>query len=136
MARAEAVVRALIGFGKPAQAVDTAQGVHPAAAAGQYLMHIALVADVKDQLVLRNVKNPVQGDGQFHHAQVGGEVAARMRNRLDQKRAYLAGELLEFVHAQVFEIPRTFNKVQYAHSFASRFLRILPVKTGAAGACA
>ena len=66
-----------------------------------------------------------------HVDEVGDGIA-----RVSGLRGAMAGELLEFVHAQVFEIPRTFNKVQYAHSFASRFLRILPVKTGAAGACA
>ncbi len=77
----EAVVGALASLGKAADAVELAQGVKALAAAGEQLVGIGLVAHVPDDLVLGRVEHPVQGDGQLHHAQGAGEVAAGRRQR-------------------------------------------------------
>ena len=43
-------------------------------------MNVALVADVEEDFVFGGAEDPVQGEGQLHHAEVGPQVAAdRMR---------------------------------------------------------
>ena len=69
MGRAKGVVVAFRPLGEPAEAARLTQGQHPVAPAGQYLVGIALVADIPDQLVPWRVKDRVDRHGQFHHAQ-------------------------------------------------------------------
>ena len=62
------------------------------AAAGEDLVRVALVADVPDQAVHRRVVQPVQGDGEFDHAQAGAEVAADLGDLFDQVGAQFVGD--------------------------------------------
>ena len=48
-------------------------------------MRIALMPHVKNQSILGKIKRAVQGDGQFHHPQVGGQMAAGPADVLHQK---------------------------------------------------
>ena len=59
-----------------------AQPTHLIPAPGEQLVGIALMAHVEDQLIPGKIKGTMQGDGQFHHAQVGGQMAAVAGYRL------------------------------------------------------
>ncbi len=62
--------------GKARQPAQLAQAAHAVAPAGQDLVRIGLVAHVPDQPVFGRVEDIVQGDRQFHRAEVGAQVAA------------------------------------------------------------
>jgi hypothetical protein len=70
--------------GEAGDAAQLAQRVHAVAAAGQDLVRIGLVAHVPDDAVVRRVEHVVQRDGQLHRAQVGRQVAAGLRDRIEQ----------------------------------------------------
>ena len=61
--------------------------------AGKHLVDVALVADVEDELVLRRVENAMQRDGQLDDAEIRSEMAAGLREDLDQLIAHFLREL-------------------------------------------
>ena len=65
------------------------QRPNPVASSGQNLMRITLVTNIKDQLVVRRVKNRMDRNGQFHHTKARPQMAARIRNRRNRLRAQL-----------------------------------------------
>ena len=52
-------------------------------------MYIALMPDVKDHAVVRQVKDAVHGDRNFDSAEVGGEMPAGFRDGLHQETSNL-----------------------------------------------
>ena len=66
---------------------------HAFAPAGQNLVRVGLVADIPHQPVARGVEHVVQRDGQLDRAEVGGQMAAGLGDRLDQERAQFVGQL-------------------------------------------
>ena len=54
--------------GKTTKATALAQGTNPIASAGQYLMRIALMANIPNQNVLRRIKDVMQRHRQFDNA--------------------------------------------------------------------
>jgi len=92
VADAEGVVGAFAAPRKRRQAVLLAQGVHQAAAPGEDLVRVGLVAHVPHQAVHRGVEHVVQGDGQFDHPKAGAEVAARAAHGVQQFLAQLIGQ--------------------------------------------
>ncbi len=101
MSRAEAVVLALGAQHKAVQPARLADGVKPLAPTGKNLVHVGLVAHVEHDLVFRSIKNRMQRQRQFHNAQVGSQVSAGLRQRLNQELANLFRQLrhLRFVQA-------------------------------------
>jgi hypothetical protein len=69
MGGAKGVMRALGAFGEAREAALLAQGADAVTPPGQDLVGIALVAHVPDELVAGRVKDGVNRDGQFDHAQ-------------------------------------------------------------------
>ncbi len=66
---AEAVVGALAAHEETAGPAGAAQVPEELAApARQQLVHVALVGDVEDELVVRRIEYPMQRDGQLDHA--------------------------------------------------------------------
>lgn len=97
---AEAVMLTLAAQCKTRDAPTLAQRVKPIAAAGQQLVDIALVTDVKDDVIVRSGENPVQGKGQLHHAKVGGQMAAVGGHFLDQIGAQLRSQRRQLILGQ------------------------------------
>ena len=89
------IVFALGALGEAGQSAALAQRADAVAAAGQDLVRIGLMADVPDQPVARGVEHVVQGDGQFHDAEAGTQVAARHRYRVDGFPAQLIHDLAQ-----------------------------------------
>ena len=76
MARAVAIVLALGAEEKAIQALvlaDRREAIQPA---GEKFVDIALVADIEEKFVARRVEHAVQGEREFHDAEVRSEVAA------------------------------------------------------------
>ena len=80
MADAERVVLTLVAFWKRRKAILRLDRGDAVAAAGQYLVRIALMADVPDQAINRRVVQIVQRDSQLDHAEICTEMAARTRH--------------------------------------------------------
>ena len=70
-------------------------------------MDVGLVAGVEEDLVLRGVEDPVQGDGQLDHAEVGAEVAAGLGDRVDEEGPDLPGQLVQLLRAEPVQIARS-----------------------------
>ena len=114
MARRKRVVFAFILLGKAADAALLAKGVKGPIAPGQKLVGVGLVPHVHHELVLGGVEHVVHGHGQLHHPQVGGQVAAVLRDHVDDLRAQLLAELLQLLDAQLFQVCR-FVYLLYQH---------------------
>ncbi len=108
---AERVVLAFVALREARQAIQLAQRRHAAAAAREDLVRIGLVADVPDDAVARRVVHIVQRDGQFDRAQVGRQVAARFRDRLEQELAQLLGQWRELGARQLAQVGRVVDIV-------------------------
>ena len=105
-------VAIVLAFGAEEEAVQSAgltDGVEALAPPGEHFVHIALVADVEEELVLGRIKGTVQGDGQFDHAEVGPEVAAGLGNRADELLADFLGEEGEILLGDGADIGRAVN---------------------------
>ena len=105
----------MVAFGAEREAVQAAglaDGAKTVFAAGQQLVDIDLMAHVPDELVLGRGEYLVQGDGEFHHAQVGAEVAAALGQTLDQFRADFAGQFLQLRHRELFDVLGRIHHVQ------------------------
>ena len=104
VARDESVVLALIGVRKTGKSVQLAELIKPLPAARQQFMGVTLVADIKNDLVFGGLQHPVQGNGQLHCAQIGGQVAARFRHMVQQKAPDLGTQLPDLLIRQIFQI--------------------------------
>ncbi|CAM5456367.1 hypothetical protein SVIOM342S_06626 [Streptomyces violaceorubidus] len=88
MAVLDDVVLGLLARGVAGQAALAPQ-LGEVLTAGQQLVYVALVAGVPQDAVVRRLEDPVQGDGEFHHAEVGSEVTAGAGDRVHQEVTYL-----------------------------------------------
>ena len=61
---------------KGCTAVHLAQRAEKFLSACQQFVAIRLVADIPDQHIIRRMKDPVQGNGQLHDPEIGGEVTS------------------------------------------------------------
>src|SRR4029078_8095479 len=87
-----------------ADPVDLAQRPEAPETSGQVLVGICLMAGVPDDLVARRGEERVECDRDLDHAKAGSEVAARLRDRRDDRVADLDGELLELVVAEPAQV--------------------------------
>ena len=88
------------GFATANPTIEVNLNIQPAerrGPTGEHLVHVALVAGVPDQRIARRIEDPVQGDGQLHHAEVRPEVPAGAYDGLHQPLAYLGGKRRELV---------------------------------------
>lgn len=70
----------------------------------EQLVRVNLMTGVPDQPVFREIENQVQGDRQFDHSQVAGEVGGAGRNDIAQRLAHFTGELFEFAWREFLEV--------------------------------
>ena len=103
MAGFEGVIFAFAALGEAGNAAIRAQGMKFVTAARQELVYVTLMAHIKDQLVLGHIKNPVQGKGQLHHTQVGGQMSAFAGNGRYQFGADLASQVIQLIKGKSFE---------------------------------
>ena len=90
MAGHAGVGHAFLRLHKPGKAAVLPQCIKAVTAAGQYFMHIALVAHIIDDAVARGVELPLKRHRQLHYAEVGGQMPPCARygihNELPQRR--------------------------------------------------
>ena len=100
MACNKGIAGAFLRVGEAGQAVFLAQLSKAVAAAGKQFVGIALVADVEQNFILRQIQGTVQSYGKLHHTQVGGQVPTCCGNALDQKLADLFTQGRQFTVLQ------------------------------------
>ena len=64
----ERVVAALVRLGEAGKAIKLTKGREQISSVGEQLMHVGLVAYIKNQTVFGRVENPVDCNSQFNHA--------------------------------------------------------------------
>ncbi len=104
MARTEGVIFAFRAAGEARQAAPLADRAHALAPTRQDLVRIGLMAHVPDERIARRLKDMMKGDGQFHNAKAGPQMAARRRNAFDHVMAKLAGQSFELVDGEIAQI--------------------------------
>ena len=87
---------------------------------GEHLVDVSLMAHVKHELVPGRVENPVQRDGQLHHAEVRPEVPAhaggvRLAHDVDQLFAHFLRQLGEVALGQRLQVGGRLDLVEQAH---------------------
>ena len=97
MRRSKCVVDTFFTTRETTQAPLLAQAAHARISSRQNLVRIRLMADIPDEPILWGVEDIVQRNGQLHRAQVGAEVATRLRHGLNQTLAQLQGQPLQTV---------------------------------------
>ncbi len=97
--------------GEPALLAERAEVL----AAGEELVHVGLVAGVEDDPVARGVEDPVDGQRQLDHAEVGTEVARVGRHRADHHVPDLGGQLVQLLRREVAEVARGADRVEECH---------------------
>ena len=63
-------------------------------------MRVGLVTDVPDEAVMRGIEHVMQGNRQFHRAQVGAEMPAGLAYAFNQEMAQLAGQYRQLLRGQ------------------------------------
>ena len=91
------------------------------AAAGEDLVRVALMPDVPDEGVVWGVEDVMQGDGQFHHPQVGAQVALFDRNDIDDIVAQLFGQSGQYVHRKGAQVGGGVHRKEQRVFFTERF---------------
>ncbi|CAB4773605.1 unannotated protein [freshwater metagenome] len=84
------VMRALGTTWVPRDTSTLAQEVETIRPTGQDFMNIRLVTGIKEDGVFGRVKNPMDRDRQFNHAQVGPEMATTLAHGSNQEFTNLA----------------------------------------------
>ncbi len=84
MRGAERIVFAFCALGETGKTARLTQRADAVAAARQNLVRIGLVTNVPDQPIPRRIEEIVQSDRQLDDAEPGAQVAARLRNGVDQ----------------------------------------------------
>ena len=112
VAGAVAVVLALSAEHEAVEAAGLADGGEAIGAAGEQLVHVSLVADVEEELVVRGVEDGVQGQGELDDAEVGAEMAAGPGKRLDQKFADLRCQFGHLRRVEALEVGRRVDGLQ------------------------
>ena len=107
----------VLGLGARGVAGEAAPGAQAGEvlAAGEQLVDVRLVAGVEEDLVLRRVEHPVQGDRQLHDAEVRAEVAAGLGDGVDEEGPDLCGQLVKLLRAETVQIARSRDAGQQRH---------------------
>jgi hypothetical protein len=113
------VVRALGALRVARQAPAGAQTAE-VLTAGEELVDVGLVAGVEDHRVARRVEHAVDRERELDDPEVRAEMAARLRDVLDQEGADLVGELLELLGRERVEVAGSCDGRQQRHARSFR----------------
>ena len=104
MGRAKGIERAFGTFGETGQSAFLAQGPDTVAPPRQDLVRIALMPDIKNQLVCRRIEHGMDRHSQFHDPQRGSKVPACHRDGRDHFGAQLVRQTAKFGVGQHLEV--------------------------------
>jgi hypothetical protein len=102
--RIEKVTRVLVPFRESADPLVLPESIETVPPSRQKLVGITLVTHIPDQLIGREIKDMVKGDGEFNHTEIGSEMSSPLGNRLKDDLSYLVAELLELQEGERLDI--------------------------------
>ena len=102
MARNKGIVLALAGFGEAGDTPELAQRRKKFLPSRKSFMHIALMSYIKNETVIARIEHAVEGNRQFNNTKVGGQMPARMRNLLNEKRPQLFTKGIQLFFVKAF----------------------------------
>ena len=105
----EGIAAALAGLGESGHSAKHTQMVKIRLATGQQLMDIRLVTHIKNQAVLGGIINGFDGHGQFHHAQIRGQMPPRLSHMGNDELPDLSAELLPLGIVELDQVIVTLN---------------------------
>ena len=108
----EQVVIAFLRVGVAHQPATLSHRLEFRKPAGQQLVRIDLVPGVPDQPVATKVIDQVQGDGEFHDAEVAGEMGGAVRHDRAQHLADFVGERQQLVVTELAKLRGRFQAGQ------------------------
>src|SRR5450830_785246 len=114
MRGAEGVVLALGTARKTGNPIELAQRRHLIATAGEDLVRISLMADVPDDAVFWCVEDVVQGNRQFHRTEIGREMSAGLRHRIEHEGAQLVSQWLQLGTRELPQIGWAIYRIKHA----------------------
>ena len=76
------------------------------------LVRVALVGNIKHDLVLRRIEDIVKRNRKLHNSQVRADVPALLAHPVDDRCSRLVGEDRQFCHSQLFDVIRAVNLLQ------------------------
>jgi hypothetical protein len=112
VAGAHDVVLGLVHRAEGREPAVLADRVQLAAAAGEHLVGVSLVADVPEHLVLGGVEQRVDRHRDLAGAEVGAEVAADLADRVDDQLADLLRHLGELLVVEALQVRRAVDVVE------------------------
>ena len=101
---AELIVLAFAAPEKARQPTLLPQRRQPLIAAGQDLPRVALMADVPNDLVVRRIERGAECHGQLDDAEPRADVAAGVRDHVDQPLPHFVGQLLQLVRRELPDV--------------------------------
>ena len=112
MSRAVAIVFAFGAQQEPVQSLVLPHRPNAIETTGKHFVDVALMADIENEAILRSVENAMERDGQFDHAKVGSEMAARLRENFDQLLAHFLSELRQILLLNRLHIRWSANAIE------------------------
>ena len=113
--RVPCAVAVMLAFSAQHEAIEAAglaDSVKAVETAGEHLVDISLMADVKKNAVLGCTENGVECDGELDDAKIGAEMAAGFGEGLNEAIPNLLGELGHLLVIQEFKVVGRMNGLQ------------------------
>ena len=89
-------------------------------APGEELVHVALVAGVEHDRVVRRMERAVDRERQLDDAEIRSEVTAGLRDLADQEPADLGRQFRQLLAAEPIEVARTVDPLEQGHGIRLR----------------
>ena len=102
--RSKGIVRAFLAGGEARNAAGFPQPGKGFPSACQDLMGVGLVTYVPDHRLVRRIEYVVQGNGQFHYAEVRPQMSLFDRYHVDNVIAQLISQIIQLIYRQPPEI--------------------------------
>ncbi len=114
MAEHEGIVFAFRRIGEPRYLSETGFVRIRPRAAGEHLVHIALMRHVEHETIMRGIEHMVHGDGEFDHAEIRTDVTSMQMTVGKQGLADLPAEIVKLPVGEGMHIRRGMYRIQYA----------------------
>ena len=119
---AKGIVNTLFTTWKTAQTTNLAHAGHLLVAASQDFVGIGLMAHIPHQPVFRRVENVMESHRQLDRSQVGAEMSAGLRNRLNQTLTQLFGQRGQVVSGQFSKLRWGLNPIKQGTHHLPQYL--------------
>ena len=113
MAGPKGVVGCFAASGESGETAKLALGMKEVPPAGYDLVGICLMADIPDEAVPGRVEAVVERQGQFDGAEIGGEMAAGLRDGFKEKCPQFCGKGFKLFYGELLEVSRIIDCWKY-----------------------